>query len=68
MSGIEAARQLHGHRIVFFSVHSSQSVVEEAFIAGALGYVLKSNAADHLSPAIRAALEGRQYICSEPQH
>jgi DNA-binding NarL/FixJ family response regulator len=65
MSGIEAARELHGHRIVFLSILRSESVIEEAFTAGALGYVLKPNAADQLPLAIRAALEGRKYTCSE---
>jgi DNA-binding NarL/FixJ family response regulator len=65
MSGIEAARELHGHRIVFLSILRNQSVIEEAFTAGALGYVLKPNAADQLPLAIRAALEGRKYTCSE---
>jgi DNA-binding NarL/FixJ family response regulator len=66
LSGIEAARQLKSihpeGKIVFMSIHRAPAIVQEALSSGALGYVLKTSAADDLADAIRAALEGRSFI------
>jgi DNA-binding NarL/FixJ family response regulator len=46
MSGLEAARLLTRSgskaKIVFLTVHNDQEFVEEAFSAGAVGYVIKA--------------------------
>jgi DNA-binding NarL/FixJ family response regulator len=63
--GITAARLLRerGCRsaIVFLSVHRERAVIAAALATGALGYVVKSRAADDLIPAIRAALRGERF-------
>jgi DNA-binding NarL/FixJ family response regulator len=67
LSGIDAARQLRKRassaKIVFLTVHSEQQFIGTCMAEGALGYVLKSHMKAHLIPAIRAAIEGRSYIC-----
>ena len=60
MNGIEVAREIRRISpksvIVFMTQHQSSDVIEECFRAGASGYVLKSSAANHLIPALNAAL------------
>jgi DNA-binding NarL/FixJ family response regulator len=69
IDGIAAAVLIRRHdpdaRIVFVTVHSESMFVEAGLEAGALGYVLKDSAGDELIAAIRAALEGRQYVSGE---
>jgi two-component system invasion response regulator UvrY len=66
ISGLEAARRIRAvsplSRILFMSQHDSQEMVQEAFRAGGNGYLLKSEAARELRSAIRAVLEGTQYL------
>jgi DNA-binding NarL/FixJ family response regulator len=49
-------------RIVFVTVHCDRFLVDRGFAAGALGYVLKREAGDDLSPAVRAALCGERHV------
>jgi DNA-binding NarL/FixJ family response regulator len=69
MDGIEATIMIRRHdpnaRIVFVTVHAESMLIEAGLDAGALGYVLKDAAGDDLVAAIRAALDGRQYISPE---
>ena len=71
MNGIETAKVLKERclrgKVVFLTVHQSPAMVDEALATGALGYVLKPNAAEQLPVAIRAALAGRSYICPSLQ-
>lgn len=66
MTGIEVLR--HSRRLnpqpraVFLSLYDNEVYVWSALRNGASAYILKHSAADHLVPAIRAALEGRQYL------
>ena len=66
LDGIEAVRKvrLSGSTavVVFLSVHRGSEFIEACIEAGALGYVEKLCMADHLIPAIEAALAGRYYI------
>lgn len=66
LNGIQLASQLQTlgckTKIVFLTVHRDCDYVETAFSAGACGYVLKARVATDLISAIRAALEGRQFI------
>jgi two-component system NarL family response regulator len=59
LNGIEATRQILARhpklRVVGLSVHAEAAVVAEMLAAGAAAYVLKSNAASELLPAIRGA-------------
>ncbi len=66
LNGIEAARQLKqidpSARILFVTMQKDRTYVEEAFRAGASGYVLKQAAARELVEAIRTVLKGRYYV------
>jgi DNA-binding NarL/FixJ family response regulator len=66
MNGLEAARLLtrigSSVKIVFLTVHQDQEFVEEAFSAGALGYVVKSHLGTDLLVAVREALMGRVFV------
>ncbi len=66
VSGIEAARRLRQDgivsRIIFLTVHKDPALVEIAFQAGGMAYVLKSSAGEDLLPAIDEALHGHHYI------
>lgn len=66
LNGIEAARQIQRNsphvKIVFLTQQSHRSYVQEAFRAGAAGYVLKQSAATELSTALREVLDGRYYV------
>ena len=66
MSGIEAVTQMRASgstvKIIFLTVHEDPDFLQAALDTGALGYVVKSRVATDLSPAIRAALDGRLFI------
>lgn len=66
MSGIEAARAIRKEaprsKLLFLSMYDEISIVQEAFHAGALGYVLKSSAAYELIKAIHCVARGRRYV------
>ena len=66
IDGLEAARKIctsgSAARIIFLTVHSDADYVAAALKAGALGYVLKSRAAQDLVAAIRSALMGEVFI------
>jgi DNA-binding NarL/FixJ family response regulator len=66
LNGIEAARQIRkaipSAKLLFLTVHSDTAYVEEAFRAGALGYVLKHAVARDLFTALRRVLQGRTYL------
>jgi DNA-binding NarL/FixJ family response regulator len=66
MSGLEAARLLtrigSKAKIVFLTVHQDQEFVEEAFSAGALGYVVKPRLGSDLLVAVRKAMIGHTFV------
>jgi DNA-binding NarL/FixJ family response regulator len=66
INGIEAARRIRevspASKILFVSENRSPEIVEEALNTGAGGYVLKSDAASELLPAIKAVLQGKRFI------
>ena len=66
LNGIDAARILRKEvsfsKLLFLSMHSDLPLVEEAFRAGALGYVLKVCSADELVKAIHCVAKGSTYI------
>ena len=66
INGIEVARRIRevfpASKILFVSETRSPEVAEEALNTGAVGYVLKSDAAGELLPAIRAILAGKRWI------
>jgi len=70
LNGIEAARRIcaiaPGATILFVSENQSQSVAQEAMRTGACtrGYVVKSDAARDLLPALKAVMQDKQFISS----
>lgn len=66
LNGIEAARQIRDlsptSKILFVSENRSCDIVEEALRTGASGYVLKSNSASDLLPAVIAVVQGKQFV------
>ena len=66
LNGIEAARQIREvspeSKILFVSQNRSPEIVEEGLSTGADGYVVKSDAARDLLPAIKAIFEGKRFI------
>jgi|SRR5215469_14534720 len=66
LSGIEVARRIRelspGSKILFASANLLPEVAREALRTGAIGYLVKSEAANELLPAVEAALQGRQFV------
>lgn len=66
LNGIQAANRIRetspSSKILFVSENRSVDVAERALSTGARGYVIKSDAARELLPAITAVLEGKRFI------
>ena len=66
LNGIEAAKQIKqswpSAKLLFVSMHANLMYVREAMNAGACGYLIKTSAAEELLPAVRAVLQGNEYI------
>ena len=75
MNGLEASDRIReispASKIVFFTELRSPHIAERAMCIGGSGYVLKSNAASELIPALKAAFAGERFVSpslSEPVH
>jgi len=53
--------------VILITVHDDHEVVRAGFEAGALGYVLKQDAPDHLLTEIHLALRGERYTSRPPE-
>jgi two-component system nitrate/nitrite response regulator NarL len=66
LNGIAAAQQIlriaPESKIIFVSQESSPDVVQETLNLGGMGYVLKMRTASDLMAAVKAVLEGRQFV------
>jgi DNA-binding NarL/FixJ family response regulator len=66
LNGIESARRIRevspASKILFVSETRSPEIAEEALNTGAGGFVVKSDAASELLPAIKAVLAGKRFI------
>jgi DNA-binding NarL/FixJ family response regulator len=66
LSGIEAARRIRElsprSKVIFLSANRSWDIAQEALRTGAGGYVVKSDAARELLPAVEAVLKGKQFV------
>src|SRR5215472_14905667 len=66
LNGIEAARRIRlvsrASKILFVSENRSPDIVKAVFDMGAGGYVVKSDAATELLPAVEAVLEGKRFV------
>jgi DNA-binding NarL/FixJ family response regulator len=67
--GIDLVRQIRQKdpdaRILIFTMHASAIYAQQAFRAGARGYVTKSSPPDVLVSAIRSVHAGRPALCAE---
>lgn len=67
--GIDLVRQIRqldsGARILIFSMHASATYAQQAFRAGARGYVTKSSPPEILVSAIRDVNAGKPALCAE---
>ena len=65
-NGIQAARRILQYapktKILFVSEQRSPDIVEEAFRTGARGYLVKSDSASELLPAVKGLLEGKRFV------
>jgi DNA-binding NarL/FixJ family response regulator len=68
MDGLEAARQILKlnlpTRIVVLSMHDSRALIDALKSIGARGYVLKSNVARDLGPAVETVLSGGTFFAT----
>jgi DNA-binding NarL/FixJ family response regulator len=66
MSGIELTRRLRQQcpttRVLLFTLHDDDKTVTGGLAAGARGYVLKTDDAEHLEAAISALGANRSYV------
>jgi DNA-binding NarL/FixJ family response regulator len=66
LNGIQAAGRIRevspNSKILFVSENRSRDVVEEALRTGAGGYVVKSDAASELLPAVKAVLDRKKFV------
>jgi DNA-binding NarL/FixJ family response regulator len=66
LNGLEAARQIRkvvpSSKILFLTAHAD--LVREGLQTGALGYVVKSNAATDLLPAVNAVMQDQRFVSS----
>ncbi len=71
LTGLQAARQIHGHHgdigLLMLSMHEDERYFFDALDAGALGYVPKRAADSDLIDAIRTIAAGRTFISSSTQ-
>jgi CheY-like chemotaxis protein len=67
-NGIEAARRIvqiaPNSKILFLSQESSRDIVRAALSAGAMGYVVKIDAAKDLMSAVHAVMRGKRFVGS----
>ena len=66
MDGVEATRRIHASHpqvaVLVLTVHDEPMLIQEAFKAGALGYLLKETASSSLAEAIRRVAQGEVVI------
>jgi DNA-binding NarL/FixJ family response regulator len=69
LNGMEATRQIRkacpDTRVLIFTMHETERLVQEVFQAGAQAYVLKSDAGKHLIHAIRTVHRGEHFFSSK---
>jgi DNA-binding NarL/FixJ family response regulator len=72
LNGLDATRQIRkAHpecEVLILTMHRSEQLIHEILNAGAIGYVLKSDAAEKIVEAIRHLLDHRPYFTSIGSH
>jgi len=66
LNGVDAARKLKKilplTKMIFVTMHADPAYVNEAFKAGASGYLLKRSAGSELLQAIQSVMDGQCYV------
>jgi DNA-binding NarL/FixJ family response regulator len=66
LNGIDAAKKLKkllpDAKLIFVTMHADAAYINEAFKAGATGYLLKRSAAKELVQAIQSVMSGNYYV------
>lgn len=66
LNGVDAARKLKKilprTKLIFVTMHADPAYVNEAFKAGACGYLLKRSAGSELLQAIQSVMDGQCYV------
>jgi DNA-binding NarL/FixJ family response regulator len=66
LNGLEATRRIRRSvpetEVLVFTMHESDELVREVLAAGARGYLLKSDAADQLVPAVESLAKHRPFF------
>jgi DNA-binding NarL/FixJ family response regulator len=66
LNGIDAAKKLKKQfpdvKLIFVTMHADSAYVNEAFKAGASGYLLKRSASQELVQAIQSVMSGHYYV------
>lgn len=66
LNGLEVTRQLKTTspktKVLILTMHDSEALADEALLAGARGYLLKSDAAELLPKAIEALAAGKNFL------
>lgn len=69
LNGLEATRQIKksGARteVLIFTMHDNEKLIRDVLAAGALGYVLKSDAARHLVSAVETVAQHQPYFSAK---
>ncbi|MDH2328340.1 response regulator transcription factor [Cereibacter sp. SYSU M97828] len=69
LNGVDATREIRQKlprtEVLIFTLHDSQQVIEDILSVGARGYLLKSDANDHLIAAVRALGRHEAYISGQ---
>jgi DNA-binding NarL/FixJ family response regulator len=72
LNGLDATRQIRSlapaTQVLMVTAHESEQLIREVLDAGALGYLLKSDASAMLVTAVEALLDGRPYFTSKVGH
>ena len=69
LNGLEATRQikktLPKTAVLIFTMHENENLIRDVLTAGALGYVLKSDAARHLTNAVEALIQHKPFFSAK---
>jgi DNA-binding NarL/FixJ family response regulator len=69
LNGIDATRQIRRDapetEILIFSMHDSEDLIREVLKAGARGYLLKSDADEHIVNAVETLMRHRPYLSKQ---
>ena len=69
LNGLEATRQikkiLPKTAVLIFTMHENENLIRDVLTAGALGYVLKSDAARHLTNAVESLIQHKPFFSAK---